>query len=945
MPHLTEFAASHSAQFMVDSRETHEVDGMAVASKDRGLIGRQDDRTTLRRFVDLASERGGALLLQGEAGVGKTALMNDVAAGAEQAGTRVLRAVGAEFEADVSLAALHQLLQPIVRSADQLGGAQRRALHVALGLEDGPPADRLVLFNATLDLVVAAAATDPLLLTVDDLPWVDRASAVILGFVARRLNGTRVGFLGSARTGEDGFFERAGIPAHEVQPLSTAHAVALLQDRFPQLTPRVRARLIAEAGGNPLALLELPVALGDPLSAAGRRLPAVLPLTRRLTAVFATRIAELPSATRELLLLAVLDGSGELRVLRSDQSDGGELSRLGPAERSRLIKVDEDSRRLVFRHPLIRSAVIELSTSDERRRAHQILAERRKGEPEHHVWHLSEAAVCPSGEIANLLRGVAETKFCRGDVAGGIANLLRAADLEPAGRGKSSLLAEAAYIGALVLGDLRDVPRLLEGVRESDPTSGGTLPDALASAYYLLNTDGGIDTAHGLLVGAIENLGNPCDAHDLMLIEGLFNLLEVCFFGGHAELWEPFHAALERLDPNPPELLSVLRDTFGDPVRTALPTLERLDLAISGLRREAQPQHIIRVGMAAAYLDRLTQCRDPLLRLIDDGRDGGKVTSAIQALFLLGIESYFAGRWDEVLDLTSEGLEHCAANDYRLLSWPGVFLRALVAAARGDGPTAIGLAAEMSGWAAPRHVGVVETYACHTRALLALGCGEFEEAYRQASLVSPPGAFASHAPHALWLSMDLVEACVRTDRLAEANAHVEAASMHRLEDLSPRLALTTRGASALCAPADSAQACFEGALATPDANRWPFDHARIQLAYGVWLRRMKANRTARQYLAPAAETFERLGARPWAARAQAELRAGGQNLEMEVSGVAALTPQQHEIALLAAQGFTNKQIGQQMFLSHRTVSTHLYQLFPKLGVTSRAALRDALSPT
>jgi DNA-binding CsgD family transcriptional regulator len=918
---------------------------MSVPSKDRGLIGRQDDCAALRRFVDRAAESGGALLLQGEAGVGKTALMNEVAADGERAGTRVLRAVGAEFEVDLSFAALHQLLRPIVRYADQLGAAQRRALHVAFGLEDGPPADRLLLFNATLDLVVAAAGADPLLLIVDDLPWVDRASAVILGFVARRLNGTRVGFLGSARTGEDGFFERAGIPAHVVEPLNAAHAEALLQDRFPRLTPRVRARLIADAGGNPLALLELPAALGLPLQAAGHGLPTVLPLTRRLTAVFAARIAELPRATRELLLLAVLDGSGELRVLHSDKSDEDELSKLGPAERARLIKVDDVSHRLVFRHPLIRSAVVELSTSDERRRAHQILADRRIDEPEHHVWHLSEATLCPSKEIADLLRGVAETKFWRGDVAGGIANLLRAADLEPAGRGKSCLLAEAAYIGALVLGDLRDVPRLLERVRESDPTTGGTLPDALASAYYLLNTDGGIDTAHGLLVGAIENLDNPYDAHDLTLIEGLFNLLEVCFFGGHAELWEPFHAALERLDPNPPELLSVLHDTFGDPVRTALPILERLDLAISGLSSEAQPQHIIRVGMAAAYLDRLSQCRDPLLRLVNDGRDGGKVTSAIQALFLLAIESFFAGSWDDVLDLTSDGLEHCAANDYRLLSWPGVFLRALVAAARGDDPTAIALAAEMSGWAAPRRAGIVETYACHTRALLALGRGEFEEAYRQASSVSPPGVFASHAPHALWLTMDLVEACVRTNRLAEANAHVEAALMSRLEDLSPRLALTTRGAAALCAPDDRAQALFESALATPDANRWPFDHARIQLAYGVWLRRMKANCAARQHLAPAAETFERLGAQPWTARAQAELRAGGQPIEVEVSGVAALTPQQHEIALLAARGLTNKQIGQQMFLSHRTVATHLYQLFPKLGVTSRAALRDALSPT
>lgn len=907
------------------------------------LIGQQADRAALHLFVDRAAESGGAMLLHGEAGVGKTALMNEATADAEQSGTRVLRAIGAEFEADISFAALHQLLRPIIGHADQLTVSQRRALSVALGLEDGPPADRLILFNAALDLVVSAAATRPLLLTIDDLPWVDRASAVVLGFVARRLNGTRVGFLGAARSGEEGFFERAGIPSIEVNPLNAADAAALLQQRFPQLTARVRSRLIAEAGGNPLALLELPAALGLPHPVAARALPTVLPLGRRLTAVFATRIADLPPTTRRLLLLAVLDGSGDLRILDSDQPGDYGLTALDPAERARLIMVDARSRRLVFRHPLIRSAVVELSTSDERLRAHHVLAGRRVDDPERRAWHLAEATVGLDKEVANLLRGVAETKFWRGDVAGGIANLLRAADLKPPGRGKSYLLAEAAYIGALMLGELRDVPRLLDGVRESDPTSKGTLPGALAGAYYLLNTDGGIDTAHGLLVGAIDDVTNPCDARNLTLVEGLFNLLEVCFFGGRAELWEPLQRAIDRLMPNPPELLSVLCNTFGDPVRTALPALDRLDAAISGLGSEAQPIHVIRVGMAAAYLDRLTQCRDPLLRIVNDGRDGGTVTSAIQALFLLANESFFAGRWDEVLELTSEGLEQCGAHDYRLLAWPGVFLRALVAAARGEDTTALALAVEMSGWAAPRRAGSVEAYACHTRALRALGRGDFNEAYRQARCISPPGVFASHAPHALWVAFDLVEACVRTDRLGEAQAHVDAASAARVDELSPRLALTVRGASALCASGDRAQALFEAALATTGANRYPFDRARIQLAYGVWLRRTKAISAAREHLTSATEAFERLGAQPWTTRAQAELRAGGQPIESKLAVVAGLTPQQHEIALLAARGLTNKQIGERLFLSHRTVATHLYQLFPKLGVTSRAALRDALN--
>jgi DNA-binding CsgD family transcriptional regulator len=268
----------------------------------------------------------------------------------------------------------------------------------------------------------------------------------------------------------------------------------------------------------------------------------------------------------------------------------------------------------------------------------------------------------------------------------------------------------------------------------------------------------------------------------------------------------------------------------------------------------------------------------------------------------------------------------------------------VVAAARGDQATTRVLADQMAGWAAPRGVRSVQNYAWHARALAALGRADFEDAYRQAAAVSPAGVLASHVPHALWLIMDLVEAAVRSGRHADTAAHVAAAQEAGVAGISPRLAMITQGSAALACTEETWGDLFESALATPGADRWPFDQARIQLAYGERLRRVKATAAARAHLAAARDTFERLQARPWAARASSELRATGLSRgPADAQGLASLTPQQRQIAQLAAAGLTNKQIGERLYLSPRTVATHLHQLFPKLGVTTRAALRDALA--
>lgn len=920
--------------------------GGPISKVPGSLIGRDDDLEYITAFADQAAVSGGALLLSGEAGVGKTVLLDAAAAHAETAGSRVLRAAGAEFEGAVSFAGLNQLLRPLLDQARGLSAAYRRALAVALGVREGSSPDQLMLSNAALALLVQATGAGPVLLVVDDLPWLDRASAVVLGVVARRLAGSRVGFLAVSRSGEDGFFDRGGLPVHEVLPLSEAAAAELVGDRFPALAPRVRQRLLAEAQGNPLALLELPVALSGMQRAGTDPLPAWLPLSRRLQATFESRITDLPAQTQHLLLLAALDGTGRLQTLQSAAPGPHGIDDLAPAERAGLVRVDEDASRLTFRHPLTRSAVVALSTSAQRRRAHEALARHLTGEPERRTWHLAQAAAGPDERVAGLLEQTALRIRHRGDAVGAVTALLRAADLTPPGADRSRRLAEAAYLGAVVTGGLRDVPRLLADARNADAGRAESLVAAVAAAHHLLlSGDGDIGTAHRLLTGAIEMQQEPYDATSDTMVEALYTLGWVCYFGGRAELWEPFHRALAQLTPDVPELLALLSATFADPARTALAALGQIDAAVAALEEHADPVWVIRVSLACMFTDRLTGCRAALWRILRDRRDGGRaITLSLHALSLLGLDYFMTGEWEELQSLADEHIRLCETHNYRLLECLGWYLQAMLAAARGDHATMRMLTDQMTRWAIPRQVGLVVRLAAQARMLSALSHGDFEAAYQHATTITQPGELAGHVPHALWLTLDLTEAAVRTGRHAEAAAHIAAVRQAGVTAISPRQALTIQGAAAIAAPDHEAAALFERALTVPGADRWPFDRARIQLTFGERLRRMKATTDARVHLTTALDTFQRLGAVPWAARAGNELRATGLTIgHLADTGPASLTPQQREIATLAAAGLTNKQIGERLYLSPRTVATHLHQLFPKLGVTTRAALRDALA--
>jgi DNA-binding CsgD family transcriptional regulator len=319
------------------------------------------------------------------------------------------------------------------------------------------------------------------------------------------------------------------------------------------------------------------------------------------------------------------------------------------------------------------------------------------------------------------------------------------------------------------------------------------------------------------------------------------------------------------------------------------------------------------------------------------------VTLAITVIQHLSLDSFQVGRWEESQQLAEEALALCRANDNLLMQWLSYHHLALIAASRGDTVTCTEFVERIVHWATPRRAGHALWTSAHAKGLLALGQGDFESAYADFCAVNPPGVFQSHNPIALLVAFELVESAVRTNRLPEAKSHVKAMQEVNLASLSPRLNLVVTACEAMTAPDEQAVELFVRALGIAGADRWQFEYARVQLIYGERLRRMRSVSESRRHLNDAFDTFTHIGAEPWATRAETELRATGGSTERRHSfGLESLTAQEREIAELAAAGMSNKEIGERLFLSHRTVGAHLYRIFPKLGIKNRAALRDAL---
>ncbi|WP_426504370.1 AAA family ATPase [Dactylosporangium sp. McL0621] len=924
------------------------------------LVGRTDELELIDSLLGGQSRIGRSLLLRGDPGVGKTALLDAAAVRAEAVGMRVLRVSGAEFEAEIEFSALHQLLDPLREHADRLAGHHRDALQRVFDLAPGSSPDPLVI-TAVLALLREVAAECPVLMIADDVEWIDRASATVLGFAARRFGDDRVSFLAAARAGAGGFVAQVRLPEWELRPLAEEPATMLLDAAWPGLAPAVRRRVLAEAAGNPLVLRELPAALTERQRRGQEPLPTLLPLNRRLQARLASEMQPLPPSTRRLLLLAALEPDASLAVLRTAAQGHADIDDLAPAQEVELMRVDAVTGGVSFSHPLIRSAIVQNSSPGERRAAHQALADALAHEPTLRAWHLAGAATGPDEAVARALEEAALSAWWRrnpphAEARGGqegaisarrrrgtsavVAALMRAAELSPHPAVRSRRLVDAAVF-ANITGQLDQVPRLLADAGQASDTRSGVV--FAVTAYLLSNSEGDLDSAHRLLVRAFDEVTDTAEATDQEANAILYALMVVGIYAARPEPWELLKSALDRFDPEAVTPFRLCLDAFTDPARTSDAVRDGLARAFASLPAHAPPWQVVPLAFAAAAVDAVSDYRHLFREMIDRERADGVIITVVVGLLMLCVDAYVRGHWDEAEELAREGLDLAAAHGYRLLCGQLRFELARIAAHRGNLELAQTLIDEISTWAAPRGIGITNACIRHLRAINALAQGDYEEAYIQAAQIDPPGAMTPGVP-GRWAVLDLVEAAVRSGRAHEARAHVAAAQQVGNARISPNTALITAGAAALAADDDEAGALFDAALALPAAARCPFVQARIQLAYGERLRRNRDTARARLYLRAALDTLDGLGAQPWLRRARHELRATGlADTTRPDTQTVSLTAQERQIAELAATGLTNKQIAQRLFLSHRTVGAHLHRLFPKLGITSRSALRDALA--
>ena len=897
------------------------------------LRGRQDQIQEIRAFL-AGQGRDSLLVVSGDAGIGKTALLDFIADEAAQGGVQVLGAKALEFEADLPFSTLNQLLLPLLRPLPELTVEHQEAIAVICGLRPGPMPGLLVAGAATRGLLRLNASTArPLLLMVDDSPWMDLLSAMTLTYLGRRLRDIPAKILVGARTEEDDVFVRSGFQAIQLPPLSDDDADALLSERFPALAASVRRRIQRDALGNPLGLLELPAALR---SANPRVLPAVMPLTNRLRHLYEGRLSALPERTRELLLFVVLAGVENSATIEKRFPHSAAQEHFPLVEHAGVVRFDSRSGRWEFRHPLIRSVVFELSTAEERRRVHAALAEAFVDDPERQAWHLGQATTGQDEDIAALLENVSQRLIEIGDCTRATAAMLKAAELTPSAIAHERRLARAAYLGSLIGGSIGDSPALLrEALR--NPAQSPQLATVIAVTYNLLNGEGDVATAQRLLLAALAAGIARREAAGDEYVEALYSLVLMGFFGGTGDFWATVLASGPAVGELPAALQFQL-DVFVDVARARGSRIDGYRQAADSLRFTADPLYIVRFATAGACIDALGDMREALWRVVEDGRRGEAITPAIQALFLLANDDYFAGRWDELDEVVREGLDLSVDHGYALTTAPALFLRALVDAARGAEELAHATAEEILIWAAPRRLVALANYASHIRCMTALPAGRFDEAFTHAATISPPGIFPPYIPHAIWTAFDLIEAAVRSGRRAQAEMHLHALEATDAASHSARLRPLVFAAHGLVDDAGWRRS-YEASLSASDSARWPFDGARIHLLFGEQLRREKDLSAAKIHLGDARSVFLRLGANAWAARADRELSALGSPGERSSS----LTPQETAVAHLAATGLTNKQIAESLFLSPRTVSTHLSRAFAKLGISSRAGMRDALT--
>ena len=899
------------------------------------------DRRAERERLDavIAAARGGAsatLVVRGEAGVGKSALLDYLMA--QATGCCLMRTAGVESEMELAFAGLHQLCAPFLERLGRLPGPQRDALAIAFGLQSGPPPDRFLVGLGVLSLVSEIAETQPVVCIVDDVQWLDRASAQVLGFVARRLVEEGVVIVFALREPGEAT-DLAGLSELVVGPLRDADARDLLAAAVPgRLDKPVRERIVAESHGNPLALLELPRAWTPAALAGGFGLPDGASVSAKIEESFRRRLAPLPDHSKRLLLVAAADPVGDPLLIQAAADRLGIPSdAAGPATTAGLLDDRADFR---FRHPMVRSVVYQDAALADRRVVHAALAEVTDPDldPDRRVWHLAAAASGPDEAVALELERSAGRAQVRGGVAAAAAFLQRAVALtgDPARRAERALAAAQASLQA---GAFDRVLGLLETAEAAATEEFQRARVTLLRAHATMAAFGPEGPA--LLLKAAKQL----EPFSLDLARQTYLIA----WGGAVvagqeriglDICRAVRALPESDIPNALDLLvdGVTRLTLDGPA-AAIRTLQRAAREAVNLPVE----DVMRWGWAAVAasnavwdeeLERATLERH--IRLL---RDVGAIGQLPILLSALGVAVAWTGDFAGAAALIAEGQGVAAATGSPIA--PYTALR--IAALRGREAEALPMISSAIEQAAAAGQGLAARQAQGAAAVLYNGLGRYEEA---ASAGRRAAANRLDHPSAMLGLPELVEGAART-----GDAEVAHDALERLAKMTHGcgtdypLGIEARS-RALLADGATAEELYREAIDRLSRTKLRPELARAHLVYGEWLRREGRRVDGREQLRTAHDLFLAIGMEAFGERARRELLATGEKVRKRgAETVDALTPQELQIARLASDGHTNPEIGAQLFLSRRTVEWHLRKVFDKLEIGSRRELPEALRAT
>jgi DNA-binding CsgD family transcriptional regulator/tetratricopeptide (TPR) repeat protein len=895
------------------------------------LLGRDGECAAIDGLLDGArASRSGALVLRGEAGIGKSALLDYAVRKAD--GMRVLTGSGVQTESELPFAGMHQLLWPLLDRANELPDVQAAALRGAFGLSADRVDDRFLVSAAMLGLLTTVADDEPMVCVVDDAHWLDDASADALVFTARRLQADPVALVVAAREGDARTFDAPGLPELRLGGLQAADAAALLdgKDSLPMV---VREQLVEATGGNPLALLELPGALTDDERAGRAPLRPDLPLAERIERAFLARVEPLPENARRLLLLAAADDTGDTgTVLRAASTLDIDAAALDTAEKAGLLTTDRGLVR--FRHPLVRSAVYRDAPFGERRAAHEALAAALSDDAnaDRAAWHRAVVATPPDDAVAEVLAATADRARHRGGYAAAERALERAAELGSDPVRRTDRLLAAAAAAALAGRPGRSealLDRATPGIAE--PTRQAEAARIRSQIEIAVGRPG---EAHAVVADAARAV-LPIDRRAGLELLAMTRTLASISGDFDAQVEASRIAAEIDPDPGDAEELFVVRLMTGfakvieGDAAAGAPLLEE---ALAVAESFDDPLQLDRAAAGAFILGdwvRALRFRDLAVRI---ARDRGALGLLPHILGFRAAVTLWDRRLADAATDASEGLrlaedigaENARAMPLAVLAW--------IAGLRGDEPECRRRAEGVLRLSLDRGLALPAGLATWALAQLDLALGRWDEAIaRLIALEDQPYLRVISA----W---DRVEAAIHTSNAEVAGRAVDLFAEWARGAAPPWATPVLADCRALTAPAEQADAHFEAAMEAIDGAR-PLDRARIHLHYGEHLRRERRRIDARVHLREAFDGFDRLGVEPWAERARRELRATGETArKRDVSPLAELTPQELQVARLVGEGATNKAVAAQLFVSPKTVEYHLRKVFAKLGIASRTEL-------